>query len=227
MDPATILQWALNKFGRRITLACGFNAFEGMAILDMAVAIDPGIRVFTLDTGKLHAETYALIERCEAHYGITVDVFRPDPEKVLAMERECGPGEFYKQSLELRWRCCQVRKVSQLPRALAGYDAWIAGIHNGQTVHRSNVQAVEHDTLHGGIVKVNPFAHATREMAIEYVRTRGVPYHPLLDQGFGSLACACCTRALRPGEGDHDGKWYWEPKGRGQECGLHAAKPLS
>jgi phosphoadenosine phosphosulfate reductase len=222
MNPEAILAWTFRKFRRRVTLACGFNALEGMAILDMAVKIDPGVRVFTLDTGKLHPETYDLIARCEQCYDITVDVFHPDVDAVQVMEKQFGE-ELYLRNVELRRHCCFVRKISQLPRALAGYDAWISGLRSGQTDERLHVPVVERDMLHGGIMKINPCANWPKDEVRAYIKKNDVPYNALLDRGYGSLACTSCTRRLKPGEGNHDGKWFWE-KGGGQECGLHTIK---
>ncbi len=221
-DPQAILARTLQHFGRRVTLAVAFNALEGMAILDMTVRLDPGIRVFTLDTGKLHPETYDLIARCEERYGITVDVFRPDAGVIQTMEEQFGK-ELYLQSVELRKHCCFVRKLSQLPQALKGYDAWIAGLRSGQTSERQYVPVVERDILHGGIIKINPCANWLQEEVSAYIKKYDVPYNALLDQGYGSVVCTSCTRRLEPGEMDHAGRWFWE-KDAGGECGMHTKR---
>lgn len=225
MHPATIIEKTIRKYGRGVTVACAFNALEGVAVVDMARKIDPDISVFMLDPGRLHPETYDLVRRCEEHYHMKVRLVPPDPFAVQKMEREYGE-EPYRKSVALRQHCCDVLKVQQLPIALAGYSAWMVGVRGGQFDTRTHVNPIEENNPWKGITKISPCATWTREEASAYVIENDVPFNALLEQGYGSLACACCTRPLLPGEGDHEGKWWWEKDEKGEragplECGLH------
>lgn len=225
MHPAAIVERAIQNYGRRITIACGFNAFEGIAIAHMAWKIDPGVSVFVLDTGKLHAETNEAIRRFEERYHIGIRRLSPDPKAVQAMEQEHG-DDLYRKSVKLRQLCCDVRKVQQLSRALEGYVAWMVGIRNGQFDTRMRIDPIQENNPWEGITKINPCANWTPEEARQYVQANNIPFNQLLERGYGSLACACCTRPLLPGEKSHEGKWFWEKSHEGKrvgplECGLH------
>jgi len=213
-----VLQWALGKFGDRIALASSFQA-EDMVILDMMTQLVPKPRVFTIDTGRLPQETYDLIDRVRERYGIAVEVLFPDRELVEEMVREHGVNLFYR-GVKLRERCCWVRKVEPLKRALKDLDAWITGLRREQWDSRKGVRKVEVDQVHGGIIKVNPLVDWTWEQVWDYVRARGIPYNILYDRGYRSIGCAPCTRPVKPGEHPRAGRWWWE-QGSGKECGLH------
>jgi phosphoadenosine phosphosulfate reductase len=220
-SPQTILEWAVRRFGDRVSLACSLGV-EDMAILDMLSRITPAPRVFVLDTGRLHQETYDLMERARDRYGVEFEVYFPAAENVERLVRIKGPNSFY-NSLEDRRECCGIRKVEPLSRALAGEDAWITGLRRGQAVTRGALSAVEQDDAHGGIVKISPLADWSDEQVWEYVRSNNVPYHRLHDQGFPSIGCAPCTRAVLPGEDIRAGRWWWENSDQ-KECGLHARR---
>ncbi len=216
--PQTVIGWALEQFHPRIALASSLQA-EDMVILDIAWKINPGIRVFTLDTGRLHEETYATMERIREKYGVAIESYFPDREAVEALEREKGFYSF-RRSVEERKLCCGIRKVEPLGRALQGLDAWITGLRREQAVTRTTVGKVEFDGGQGGTIKVNPLADWSGKQVWEYIRSHHVPYNALHDLGYPSIGCAPCTRAIKPGEDIRAGRWWWEiPEGK--ECGLH------
>ena len=220
-EPQAVLEWALAEFSPRIALSTAFQ-IDGVALIDMAYELDPGVRVFSIDTGRLPAETFELVERLRERYaGLRIDLLSPDAAEVSRMVGAHGPNLFYER-VDLRLLCCQVRKVRPLTRHLAGLDAWITGLRRDQWASRTNIRKVEIDHDHGAIVKLNPLAEWTEDEVWDYIRERDVPYHPLYDRGYTSIGCAPCTRAIRPGEGDRDGRWWWETNAP-KECGIHCS----
>ncbi len=219
-----ILAWALAEFHPRIALAASFGA-EDVVVIDLLMKLNPKARLFTLDTGRLPAETYSLMEALRERYGLAIEVYFPQAEAVQEMVRERGVNLFYK-SIENRKLCCQIRKVEPLGRALAGLDAWITGLRRDQAMTRTGVRKVEIDAEHGGLVKVNPLADWTWEQVWAYIRAHNVPYNVLHDRGYPSIGCAPCTRAVEPGEDPRAGRWWWEHP-ETKECGLHVAKQTS
>jgi len=222
MDAVELLGWALERFRPRIALASSFGA-EDVVLIDLLMELDPRARVFTLDTGRLHSETYALAQALRDRYGLAIDVYFPRTEAVEAMVRAHGVNLFY-ASVENRKLCCGVRKVEPLGRALEGLDAWITGLRREQAVTRGRVRKVEIDADHGGIVKLNPLADWSWDRVWGYIRDRAVPYNALHDAGFPSIGCAPCTRAVRPGEDLRAGRWWWEQDAAAKECGLHPVR---
>jgi thioredoxin-dependent adenylylsulfate APS reductase len=220
-EPQDVIGWALERFSPRVAVCTSFQ-IDGMAILDMAWRIDPNVRVFTVDTGRLPAETYDVMEAVRERYGIEIDVRFPDTVEVEAMVNRHGPNLFYK-SVPHRLRCCEVRKVNPLLKVLDGLDAWITGLRRDQWATRSNIRKVELDHDHGGIVKVNPLADWTEEEVWDYIRQNDVPYHPLYDQGYRSIGCAPCTRPCFDAADPRAGRWWWESAGAPKECGMHCA----
>ncbi|HTG47869.1 MAG TPA: phosphoadenylyl-sulfate reductase [Actinomycetota bacterium] len=221
--PEEILGWALDRFHPRMAISAA-GGIDGMALIDMAWRIDPSVRVFTLDTGRLPPETYTLFEEVRDRYGIDVEFEFPDRLAVERMTAGEGPNLMYR-SVELRLRCCEVRKVEPLSRKLATLDAWVAGLRREQWKSRRNIAKVEVDRQHGGIVKLNPLADWTLDRVWNYVREHEVPYHELFDQGFQSIGCAPCTRAVLPGEDERAGRWWWE-QDTDKECGIHCSVEL-
>jgi phosphoadenosine phosphosulfate reductase len=216
-DAETIVAWALKKFSPRIALSSSFGA-EDMVLIDMISKIDPRARVFTLDTARLNQETYDLVDEVRDRYKIDVEVYFPDTASVEKMVREHGLNLFY-ESVEFRKLCCGVRKVEPLNRALSGLDAWITGLRKDQTQTRATTRKLEADQAHKGIFKVNPLADWSSEAVWEYIRANEVPYNKLHDMGFPSIGCEPCTRAIRPGEDQRAGRWWWEESNK--ECGIH------
>ncbi|MBW8004248.1 MAG: phosphoadenylyl-sulfate reductase [candidate division NC10 bacterium] len=217
-DAETVIRWVLERFHPRIALATSLQA-EEMVILDIAWKTNPGVRVFTLDTGRLHEETYMIMEQIREKYGISVESYFPQRQAVEALERERGFYSF-RRSVEERKYCCGIRKVEPLGRAVNGLDAWITGLRREQAVTRGMVGKVEADESHGGIIKVNPLADWSGEQVWDYIRAHDIPYNALHDVGFPSIGCAPCTRAIKPGEDIRAGRWWWEMP-ETKECGLH------
>jgi phosphoadenosine phosphosulfate reductase len=217
-----IIEWGFDRFSPRIALSASFGSPEGLVILDLMHRVDPArTRVFTIDTGRLYQQTYNLIDRVRDRYGIEVEIWFPSPERVQEMVREKGMNLFY-ESIENRRLCCHVRKVEPLGRALAGLDAWIAGLRSDQGVTRTAVRSVEVDDLHEGRIKLNPLATWSSEDVWSYVKRHSVPVNALHAEGYPSVGCAPCTRAIEEGEDERAGRWWWEnPETR--ECGLHVA----
>ena len=213
-----VLGFALEKFHPRIALSNSLQT-EDMVVLDIAWRIEPKVRVFTLDTGRLHQETYDMMDRVRDHYGVKLEVLFPDAAEVQAMVNAKGLNLFY-ESVENRHECCGLRKVKPLQKALAGLDAWVTGLRRDQWASRTNIGKIEIDAANGGIIKFNPIADWTQEQLDEYVKAHNVPRHALYSKGFTSIGCLPCTRATQPGENPRAGRWWWEQEGQ-KECGLH------
>jgi thioredoxin-dependent adenylylsulfate APS reductase len=218
-----LLRWALERFHPRMAISAA-GGVDGLAIIDMAWRIDPRVRVFTLDTGRLPPETYALFEEVRDRYGINVEFEFPDRQQVEHMMFVSGPNLMYR-SVDDRVRCCEIRKVEPLKRKLATLDAWVSGLRRDQWKTRKNVAKVELDRDHGGIVKLNPLADWSAEDVWDYVRKNDVPYHELFDHGYTSIGCAPCTRPVQPGEDERAGRWWWE-QDTDKECGIHCSVQL-
>ncbi len=212
-----IILWAGQTFGSGIKLASSFGA-EDVVVIDMVAKVAPQIRVITLDTGRLHDETYEVMERIRERCGIEIETMFPEREAVQRLVQAKGFYSF-RESVENRRECCGIRKVEPLRRALAGLKAWMTGLRRDQAVTRSDTGAVEWDEGNG-LMKVNPLVEWTNDQVWEYIRAHNVPYNRLHDQGFPSIGCAPCTRAVQPGEDIRAGRWWWElPDSK--ECGLH------
>jgi thioredoxin-dependent adenylylsulfate APS reductase len=218
-----LLTWALETFHPRLAISAA-GGVDGLALVDMAWRINPDVRVFTLDTGRLPPETYALFEEVRERYGIDVEFEVPDGNDVAKLSTTYGPNLMYR-SVDLRLACCNVRKVEPLKRKLATLDAWIAGLRREQWVSRRNIAKVELDREHGNIVKLNPLADWSLDRVWDYVRANEVPYHELFDHGYTSIGCAPCTRAVLPGEPERAGRWWWE-EDTDKECGIHCSVQL-
>lgn len=216
--PQEVIGWALERWGRTVAICTSFQA-EGMAILDMAWRIDPGVRVFTVDTGRLPQETYDIIEEVRSRYGISIEVHFPDAEQVENMVRKHGPNLF-KKSVPARLLCCNVRKVEPVRKALEGLSGWITGLRREQWASRANIRKIEIDHDHGGLAKISPLADWTLDEVYEYNKAHDVPVHGLYAKGFTSIGCTPCTRMTAPGEDLRAGRWWWE-KNAPKECGIH------
>jgi phosphoadenosine phosphosulfate reductase len=188
------------------------------AIFQQAVGID----IVTLDTGRLFPQTYQIWAQTERRYGQRIAAFYPDRTSVESLVARQGIDGFY-DSVENRRACCAVRKVESLRRALAGATVWVTGLRSDQSAERAEISfaAVEHAYK---LVKVNPLFDFTRERVVAFVRDHGAPYNVLHDRGFLSVGCAPCTRAVKPGEPERAGRWWWEHEEK-KECGLHRRRP--
>jgi phosphoadenosine phosphosulfate reductase len=215
-DPASkILAWAIETYGESFAIATSFQK-EGMVIVDLAAGIAPGVRVFTLDTCRLPAETHRMIETVRERYGIATEIVLPDAAEVQEMVSIGGENLFY-ESVESRHLCCDTRKVQPLERKLSTLRAWATGIRRDQSETRAHTPKVE---LSATPVKINPLADWTAAQVEEYTRANRVPVHPLYARGYTSIGCAPCTRAVEPGEDQRAGRWWWERDAR-KECGIH------
>jgi phosphoadenosine phosphosulfate reductase len=220
-EPQALLEWALERFSPSIAISTAFQ-IDGSVLIDMAYAIDPNVKVFTVDTGRMPEETFELIEQMRDRYpGLELEILAPEAEHVSRMVGKHGPNLFYRQ-VEHRLLCCQVRKVLPLTKHLHSLDAWITGLRRDQWASRTDIRKIEIDHDHGAIVKLNPLAEWTEDEVWEYARANGVPTHPLYDRGYTSIGCAPCTRAIGPGESGRDGRWWWETNAP-KECGIHCA----
>ncbi len=211
-----VLRWALDEFYPRIAIA---SSLQDSVLIHMAANIRNDVRVFSIDTGRLPEETYLCAEEIRRQLGVRIEWFFPRHESVEKLETVKGPFSF-KNSLEDRKECCFIRKVEPLNRALEGLDAWITGLRRDENVTRNSLSMVEEDKAHGGIVKVNPLADWTSEDVRAYILKHKIPYNRLLERGYTSIGCACCTRPIEPGEDPRAGRWWWE-RPEHKECGLH------
>jgi len=201
-------------------LASSLSA-EDMLLTDLAVKHVPGINIITLDTGRLPAETYVLLQQVRDRYGDVVKIFSPETEKLQEFVQLNGPNAFY-NSVELRKSCCGVRKIEPLRRALAGKTAWITGLRREQSVTRIEMQIKEDDQMFG-IPKFNPLLDWSEQEVWAYIHRFEVPYNELHNKGYPSIGCAPCTRATSADEDVRAGRWWWETP-ETKECGLHVAK---
>lgn len=219
----SVLHEELFGIARNNKPAAFANSFgaEDMVLTDVIARHDVEIEIFTLDTGRLPAETYDLMQTTRDRYQLPIEVFFPDYRAVEAYVGEHGPNAFYK-SIELRKRCCHMRKIEPLKRALNGKKAWITGLRREQSPTRSELPFSEWDEANG-LHKFNPLRDWRTEEVWAYIRALDVPYNALHDRFYPSIGCAPCTRAISPGEDIRAGRWWWEnPDSR--ECGLHIKK---
>jgi phosphoadenosine phosphosulfate reductase len=214
-----VLRWALSEYHPEIALASSFSK-EDIVLIAMMAQVRPDTRVFALDTGRLHEETYEAAEAVREKLGIRIEWHFPDRAAVEGLERSKGLYSF-RESLENRLECCRIRKVEPLGRALSGLHAWVTGQRREQGQTRAALHVFEIDDAHGGILKLNPLADWTGERVESFLRVRGLPYNRLHDDGYPSIGCAPCTRAVATGEDPRAGRWWWE-RPEHKECGLHA-----
>jgi phosphoadenosine phosphosulfate reductase len=210
-SPQEVLRWAVEMFHPRLTMATAFGA-EGCCLIHMLAEIEPGVRVFNLDTGYQFPETLQLREQIKERYGIAVEMVRPELT-VAEYEAEHG-GPLYRIRPD---QCCHDRKIIPLRRVIAGYDAWISAIRRDQTVHRAAAGVVQWDAKFD-LVKVNPLLSWTKREVWGFIMKHNVPYNPLHDQGYPSIGCWPCTRPVSEGEDERTGRWAGTLK---KECGLH------
>ncbi len=217
-SPQEIMELAFGKFKN---VAISFSGAEDVVLIDMAKKITPDFRVFTLDTGRLHPETYQFIEDVRKTYNIKIEVFFANRDATEKLVREKGLFSFYKDGHK---ECCDVRKVDPLKRALNTVDAWITGQRKDQSPGtRANVPVIQKDPTFGTgrLVKFNPLANWSSKQVWDYIRENGVPFNKLHEKGYISIGCEPCTRPVLPGQHEREGRWWWEDATK-KECGLHA-----
>ena len=216
------LAWVEQRFGATAAIASSFG-LEDAVLLELASKHAPSVKVFTLDTGRLPVETYELIEKLRMRYDLTIETFFPKTGAVEELVTRKGNFSF-RDSIENRKECCGIRKVEPLGRALAGRAAWVTGLRREQSATRAAVELAEKDAAHGGIWKINPLAGWTEAQCWDFVKTHHVPVNALHKQGYPSIGCAPCTRAVKPGEDIRAGRWWWESPDH-KECGIHLPTP--
>jgi phosphoadenosine phosphosulfate reductase len=215
--PEEILEYFLTSYDNRIALSSSLS-LEDQILTDMIQKINPKTRIFTLDTGRLFPETYNLIDRTNDKYGIKIEIFFPNYINVQEMVNSEGVNLFY-ESVEKRKKCCHIRKIEPLKRAFTGLEAWICGLRKEQSITRHDMQAVEWDEGNS-LLKINPLIDWSELQVWEYIKTHNAPYNKLHDNGFPSIGCQPCTRAVESGEDIRAGRWWWESPLH-KECGLH------
>jgi len=221
LHPQEIVAFAIRTYSPSIAIA--FSGAEDVVLIDMAVKLERPFRIFSLDTGRLHPETYEFLDRVREHYEVNVEVFFPQSEAVERLVREKGLFSFYRDGHR---ECCGIRKVEPLRRALAPLEAWITGQRRDQSPStRINVPVLQLDptfaTEEHPLVKFNPLANWTPAQVWAYIREHHVPYNTLHERGFASIGCQPCTRPVLPGQHEREGRWWWEQEAE-KECGLHA-----
>ena len=193
-------------------------AAEDMVLTDLILRNQLSIAIFSLETGRLHAETLGMIDKIKSVYGADITLYKPEQAAVDQYVTQHGLNAFY-DSVEMRKECCRIRKVEPLNRALAGKKAWVTGQRRSQAATRTELAVQEDDVAHG-MQKFNPLADWSEEDVWHYIRSNNVPYNPLHDKSYPSIGCEPCTRAIQPGEDVRAGRWWWENP-ESKECGLH------
>jgi phosphoadenosine phosphosulfate reductase len=216
--PADILRTGIDAAAGPVSLACSFS-LEDVAIIDIAHEAGLKLGVFALDTGRLNEETYEVADALVERYRLKIDWYFPKHKEVEQLERAEGLFSF-RESLEKRHHCCAIRKVEPLSRALKGLSGWVTGMRREQSVTRTSLSAIELDELNGGILKLNPLLDWSEEQLVAYTEERRLPKNRLYSEGYRSIGCAPCTRAVKPGEDARAGRWWWENP-ENKECGLH------
>ncbi|HEX4341655.1 MAG TPA: phosphoadenylyl-sulfate reductase [Polyangiaceae bacterium] len=219
-DPSEILRWGLERFGKELSIA--FSGAEDVVLIHMASELKLPFSVLSLDTGRLHPETYRFIESVRKRYGVDIAALTPDPKSLEPFVRHKGLFSFYEDGHE---ECCGIRKVEPLKRKLATLRAWATGQRRDQSpATRAAIPVVEIDRGNTGaagpLVKLNPLAEWTSAQVWAFIRENGVPFNTLHERGFVSIGCEPCTRAVLPGEHERAGRWWWEDTTK-RECGLH------
>ncbi len=212
-----ILKYFIEKHPGKAALASSLGA-EDQALTDMIVNIDDSTKIFTLDTGRVFPETYQVLDETNKKYNIQIEIYFPDRKSVEQMTTKKGINLFY-DSIENRKQCCNIRKTEPLKRALTDVDVWITGLRKDQSITRFYTPLVEWDPNHR-LLKVNPLLNWTERNVWEYIKDNDVPYNKLHDQGYPSIGCQPCTRAVKKGEDIRSGRWWWEAPEH-KECGLH------
>lgn len=216
-SPEQVLEWAFDGFGAGVAISSAFGV-EGMVLIDIASRVQPGFRLFTLDTEFLFPETYTLMDQVEQRYGVAIEKVRSSisPEQ---QERTHGTALWQRNPDH----CCDLRKVEPLRRKLGELQAWITSIRRDQTPERASAGKIEWDDKFG-LTKINPIADWDSEQVWQYIREHNVPYNPLHELNYPSIGCTHCTRAVRPGENPRAGRWAGFSK---TECGLHVIQSLA
>ena len=217
-SPEELLSWSMDQYGHKAGLASSFG-MEDMVLIDMIAKLNGPITIFTLDTGRLHEETYELMDRVRSKYGLEIKTYFPDRDKVENLVR--GKGFFsFRESVDNRKECCYIRKVEPLNRALGELKAWITGLRRSQGITRTDIPKVLEDADHPPLIKINPLAEWSEEQVMNYIIENNVPINILHKKNYPSIGCAPCTRPVEQGEDIRAGRWWWDNPEH-KECGLH------
>ncbi len=217
LNVTAALRYLAEKFAGQITFSTSFS-FEDQIITHEILAHEIGIEIFTLDTGRLFAETYSVWSKTNDYYNAKIKAYYPQAADLEAFINQKGINAFY-ESVENRKSCCHIRKVEPLQRALKGKKLWVTGLRADHSPERSNSQSVEWDEKNQ-LIKFHPLLHWKTEECWEYINMNRIPYNPLHQKGFVSIGCSPCTRAIQIGEDFRAGRWWWEDQSK-KECGLH------
>ncbi len=217
-DATQILEYFIKEYGRDAALSSSLGA-EDQVLTDMILKIDKNANIFTLDTGRLHPETYNVMDATNLKYGVKIEVFFPLNNDIQELYQTQGVNGHY-ESIENRKRCCGIRKIEPLKRALKPLKVWITGLRASQSVTRTDMPIIELDE-NFGVIKVNPIINWSEDDVWNYIKDNSVPYNKLHDQGYPSIGCAPCTRPVEKGQDIRSGRWWWENPEH-KECGLHA-----
>ncbi|MEJ2444648.1 MAG: phosphoadenylyl-sulfate reductase [Exilibacterium sp.] len=220
-SPREIIEFALQHFDK---IAVSFSGAEDVVLIDIAHKINPDVKAFCLDTGRLHPETYRYIDRVREHYGINIDILFPDAEAVRKLVTEKGLFSFYRDNHQ---QCCGIRKIAPLRKKLQQLDAWITGQRRDQSPGtRASIPVIQEDKAFSrpgeSLTKFNPLANWSSQQVWDYIRQNNVPYNELHDRGYISIGCEPCTRPVGPNQHEREGRWWWEEATK-KECGLHGS----
>jgi len=221
-NPRKIVRHALENYEK---VAISFSGAEDVVLIDMALKIRQDIQIFSLDTGRLHPETYQFIEQVRKHYKIDIELLTPDRDKLDVFVQQKGLFSFYDDGHQ---ECCAIRKVEPLKRKLAQVDAWITGQRKDQSLDtRQNVPEIQIDPAFSSedhnLIKFNPLTNQSSAQIWDYIEAYQVPFNTLHQKGFISIGCEPCTRSVLPNQHERAGRWWWEEATK-KECGLHIAK---
>lgn len=212
------LAFIASEFAGRVTFSSSFS-FEDQVITHAILERKLPISIFTLDTGRLFAETYSVWSSTNERYQTKIKAYYPDQASLEIFIEDNGPNSFY-ESVTNRKSCCYIRKVEPLKRALAGNSIWVTGLRAEHSTERHDLPLLEWDDANN-IIKFHPILHWKTGEVLDYIRKFNIPYNPLHDRGFVSIGCAPCTRAVKEGEDFRAGRWWWENAAE-KECGLHS-----
>lgn len=218
LDVYGIVKWAIDKFELKKIAFASSLGLEDQVITHILMSIEKKVKIFTIDTGRLFNEAYLLMDKTERHYGFRYRVYFPDYKQVEKMVNEKGINLFY-DSVENRKLCCFIRKVMPLKRALKGLECWICGLRKDQALTRQNIEVIEWDETNK-LYKLNPLYNWNLNDVWKFIKDNKIPYNKLHDEGYPSIGCKPCTRAIKDGEDIRAGRWWWENPEH-KECGLH------
>jgi phosphoadenosine phosphosulfate reductase len=215
------IRMIVNTLGTENVILASSMSVEDQVLTDILLKINPKARVFFIDTGRHFQKTYDLVEETMQRYHLNYEIYAPESGELEAAVSKYGPNFFY-ESVERRKKCCEIRKVNPLKRVLSTVDGWICGLRREQSLTRQELEIFEWDKGHS-IYKINPIAFWTEEQVWDYIKKYNVPYSNLYSNGFPSIGCEPCTRAVKPGEDVRSGRWWWEDPDK-KECGLHISR---